>query len=272
MSKKTIKTLVLYAIAIAIIAVFTVNFVDWVTQPISEGESTEFCGKNVTWEVDKKKLIIRGEGPMDDFITDSVPWPGASKTSVTKIVIEEGVTSIGAYAFEGFKNLEEIQLASSVSSIGDYAFHWCKSLTDITIPSSVTQIGAYAFAECRALTTVTLSDQMTSVAPFAFMLCEKLTTINFGKGVTEIGEHAFANCYALSAVSLPENVKTIGAYAFDSCSLLSTVNLENVAEISDGAFQSTACDQASLLANSTANVSANAFFNAHGTASDIVEE
>ena len=272
MSKKTIKTLVLYAIAIAIIAVFTVNFVDWVTQPISEAESTEFCGENVTWEVDKKKLIIRGEGPMDDFITDSVPWPGAAKTSVTKIVIEEGVTSIGAYAFEGFKNLEEIQLASSVTSIGDYAFHWCKSLAEVTIPSSITEIGTYAFAECRALTSITLSDKMTSVSPFAFMLCENLTTVDIGKGITEIGEHAFANCYNLASVSLPENVKTIGAYAFDSCSSLSAVNLENVTEISDGAFQSTACDQATLLANTSAKVSENAFFNAGNASSVIVEE
>ena len=44
--------------------------------------------------------------------------------------IPEGVTTIGAHAFEESKTLKEVYLPDSVTQIDDYAFFECQSLTD----------------------------------------------------------------------------------------------------------------------------------------------
>ena len=75
---------------------------------------------------------------------------------VNNLVIPEGVTSIGAYAFSGCSGLTSVTIPNSVTSIGNYAFEDCSALTSVTIPNSVTSIGYGAFYECRGLTSVTI--------------------------------------------------------------------------------------------------------------------
>ena len=67
------------------------------------------------------------------------------------VLIEEGVRSIGNYAFYGCTELKSITIASSVTSIGDYAFNGCESLSSVTIPSTVKAIGSNAFFLCENL-------------------------------------------------------------------------------------------------------------------------
>lgn len=73
-------------------------------------------------------------------------------TLVTDLVIPEGVTEIGDYAFSGFTGLSTVTLPGSVTSIGSYAFRYCSDLASVVIPESVTEIGDYAFAYSAALT------------------------------------------------------------------------------------------------------------------------
>ncbi|WP_406035479.1 leucine-rich repeat protein, partial [Treponema saccharophilum] len=74
--------------------------------------------------------------------------------SITDIVIPNGVTSIGRYAFECCTSLTNVTIPDSVTSIGRYAFKGCTSLTSVTIPSSVTYICKSAFKDCTSLKTV----------------------------------------------------------------------------------------------------------------------
>ena len=76
-------------------------------------------------------------------------------TLVTNLVIPEGVTNIGNYAFDGFSGIISVTIPNSVTSIGEYAFGYCSGLTSVTIPNSVTSIGREAFRECTGLTSVT---------------------------------------------------------------------------------------------------------------------
>ena len=71
-----------------------------------------------------------------------------------ELIIPDGVTRIGDYAFFDCDNLTSITIPDSVRSIGERAFYTCDSLTSITIPSNVTTIGNMAFDQCRNLTNV----------------------------------------------------------------------------------------------------------------------
>jgi hypothetical protein len=72
-------------------------------------------------------------------------------TTVTKVVIPNGVTSIGSSAFEGCTNLTEINIPGTVTTIKSYAFSDCESLPTIIIPNQVTTMEHYVFWNCSAL-------------------------------------------------------------------------------------------------------------------------
>ena len=108
------------------------------------------CGDNLTWTLNTKDstLVISGTGEMT-----SRPW--SDYTSYIKYVtVEDGVTSIGGWAFSYCSSLTSVTLGNSVTSIGDWAFYKC-SLTSVTLGNSVTSIGIWAFSECSNIQEVT---------------------------------------------------------------------------------------------------------------------
>lgn len=115
------------------------------------------CGDNLTWSLDDSgTFTISGTGAMADYNFDvrsgssDVPWKD-SLQNIQKIVVENGVTTIGAYAFIGANNATEIVLPESLITLGRGAFGMCSSLTSVTIPASVNRIEAEAFAQCNSM-------------------------------------------------------------------------------------------------------------------------
>ena len=184
-------------------------------------------------------LTVSGSGAMDDYAAeDTRPWHSNS-SSITSIVIENGVTSIGARAFYNCDNasLASITIPASVTSIGyaaflgctmpsvtfadglqlatisDYAFEYCLGLTSFTIPDGVTSIGYAAFLGCEYLASVTIPASVETIDNYAFSLCTGLTSITIPNSVTSIGKEAFSQCEGLATVTLNSNPK-IGADAF----------------------------------------------------------
>ena len=100
-------------------------------------------------------------------------------SSLTSIVISDGVTSIGDYAFRSCSSLTSVVIPDSVTNIGDFAFYNCSSLTSVVIPDSVTSIGSYAFGKCSSLKSVVIPDSVTSIGYGAFGNCSSLTSITF---------------------------------------------------------------------------------------------
>jgi hypothetical protein len=98
-------------------------------------------------------------------------------TSLTSIIIPDGVTSIGDFVFYKCTNLTSITIGESVTSIGRSTFKSCTNLTSITIPDSVTSIGIEAFQDCTSLTSITIPDSVTSIGIWAFEECWNLTDI-----------------------------------------------------------------------------------------------
>ena len=88
---------------------------------------------NLTWKLDADgTLNISGTGAMKDYDYFDNRSPVYGNSSVKKVVIEDGVTSIGDNAFPNCAGLESIEIPSGVTSIGDFAFSRCSSLTSIT--------------------------------------------------------------------------------------------------------------------------------------------
>ena len=153
------------------------------------------------------------------------PWFD-DRYEIKKVVIEDGVTSIGNYAFFYCQNLASVEIPNSVTSIGKSAFYYCISLTSVEIPNSVTSIGERAFDCCKSLTLVEIPNSVTSIGDNAFNGCESLTSVEIPNSVTSIGNYAFATCSNLTSVEIPNSVTSIGNYAFYYCKGLTSITFK----------------------------------------------
>ena len=201
------------------------------------------CGENVTWTLDVDGLLtISGTGAMFDYgsaYSNSAPWGGSDDKAnrVKTVVINNGVTSIGNYAFYRCTGLTSVTIPNSVTSIGSLAFFGCKSLTSATIPDGVTSIGQDAFYNCKSLTSVTIPSGVTIIEYSTFKFCAGLTSVTIPNGVTKIDEAAFCDCTGLTSVTIGNGVKSIGVSAFQGCTGLTNVTIpDNVTSIGRDAF------------------------------------
>ena len=167
-----------------------------------------------TWNYDAgtKTLTFSGTASIPSY-EDPYDRPWKDYVSeVEKIVISDGVMSIGTNAFNDCSGLSSVTIPSSVTSIGMSAFYDCDGLTTVTIPASVTSIGNYAFRSCTGLTSVTIPSSVTSIGYRAFEECESLTSVTVHAPNCTLGEYAFDGCYQLDAIYVlsdkVENYKT----------------------------------------------------------------
>lgn len=108
------------------------------------------------------------------------------RDTMTELVIPEGTTKIGNYAFSPCISLAALTIPDSVTTIGGYAFQMCNALSSLTIPDSVTSIGGSAFYNCRALTFLAIPDSVTSIGSYAFYGCPPTCNITFAKTMAEV--------------------------------------------------------------------------------------
>ena len=203
--------------------------------------------EELTWELDNEgTLLISGTGEMEGFLADSTDAWRPYELDIKKVIISNGVKSIGMYAFEGCSFLTTVSIPNTVKKIGMCAFSECISLESISIPDSVVEIGSSAFYKCKKLTNVSLPKTLEIIDNHTFLLCEslkhiqipktvrkikrqafsgckKLQNINLPEGLTEIEAEAFFICYELNYLSLPQSLRKIGDYAFYNCR-----NIQNV--------------------------------------------
>jgi tetratricopeptide (TPR) repeat protein len=187
--------------------------------PVREIGYLAFAGKNV----DRSYLIKYSE---IRFIDD----PSIAK--ITSVVIPEGVTSIGQYAFNYCENLSSVTLPSTLESIDGSAFNYCVALRTITLPTGLKKLG-YGVFEGSSLTTLPnpWPSAITRIPGGSFKN-SKLRVVVIPEGIAILGDESFYECKELTSISLPSTIKEIGLQAFFSCPLLTTVNIpESVKEI-----------------------------------------
>ena len=228
------------------------------------------CGDNVTYSLDTSTgvLAISGTGDMMDYSLNS---PFHYKSSVKTVIIENGVTSIGADAFYGCENLTSVTIPNSVTSIGTDAFDDCTSLTSVTIPNSVISIGGGAFSWCTSLTSVTIPNSVTSIGRSAFEDCTSLTSVTIPDSVTSIGYMVFYGCTSLINIIIPDSVTSIGNYAFGHCrSLINIIIPDSVTSIGDYAFYDCRSLKNITMPNSVTNIGNCPFSGCYFTSENFV--
>jgi len=223
-----------------------------------------------TWTLsDDLVLTISGNGAMGNNSIEYSPSQGLyiSKApwgvNIKSVVIEDGVTSIGTYAFYGSTRLTSVDISDSVTSIGVSAFYGCTGLTSVDIPDSVTSIGSSVFRGCTGLTSIDIPDSVTSVGSNAFyntawydyqpdglVYAGKVAYIVKGTcpahvgikdGTVSITDYAFEFCEELTSIDIPDSVTSIGDYAFSCCTGLTSIDIpDSVTGIGGGAFSGTA--------------------------------
>lgn len=187
---------------------------------LHEGEFVEgVCGtdenpKAVTWKVDNTTLTISGNGAMKDYdaYNQNEPWLVA-KMYVRKIVVGEGVTRVGEYAFRGADKVEDIQLSSTVGEIGEVAFRENTALRKILLPDNLKTVGRDAFEHCKALEAVEFGKGLKLIDEYAFQNCN-IKELHFpSEMAAEIKYRAFYDNRNLEYFNIPENSKM--AYIVD---------------------------------------------------------
>lgn len=111
---------------------------------LTAAESTErVVSGNLTWTLDRSDmtLTISGEGMMEDYLEGRIPNPFfGDRADITTVIIEQGVTSIGKYAFQNYERLSDIQMPETLTTIGFGAFENTPSLELIEFPASLKSI------------------------------------------------------------------------------------------------------------------------------------
>lgn len=229
--------------------------------------ATKSCGDNVIYTVySDETMVISGTGAMWDmdplfgylYYNSSSIYLYDNSSSIKKVVIEEGVTTIGELAFRGFGQMTSVSIPNTVISIRDRAFLGCSSLVSISIPTSVTTIGAAAFEGCSSLTSLFIPYSVSQINTNnelhleddyiygVFGFCEELNSISVDTRNPKYDSRN--NCNAIIETStnkviagckstvIPNGVSSIGELAFFGCSIASVIIPNGVTSIDDKAF------------------------------------
>ena len=112
-------------------------------------EKTGICGENLIWTIKDGTLTISGTGAMDSYSEGTAPWYYYRKR-FTNLKIEEGVTTIGDWAFSGLYTITEVTIPSTVTSIKQSAFWKCTKLKDVYFYGDAPEIGNFCFSGVTA--------------------------------------------------------------------------------------------------------------------------
>ncbi len=202
------------------------------------------CGADLTWELScDGVLTISGTGAMSEYETypHHGPWY-SQRDKITSLVINEGVTSVGYYAFSGCSSLTSVTIGNSVTKIGKNAFYKCSALTTIIGPAGILETEEGYWNLCtRSLKSVTFTNgELTDNVKGVLARSKKtLTTLDISRiSNTELNDEAINGFYNLQSLALPANLETIGYMSVADCKSLQRITIPaSVIEIGPSAFE-----------------------------------
>lgn len=175
------------------------------------GVETENNGKDLSWTLDNNGVLtISGSGAMKDYPRDEnqrPDWYLNHKDSIRSVVLDNKITHIGDYAFDGCTSIKSVRYTEYTGNAG------------VALPESVTTIGVHAFSDTGVTGTLKLPEHLTEIDSSAFYHCRKLNgELKLPDTVKEIGGFAFHSCGFTGKLELPTRLENIGNDAFEFCS------------------------------------------------------
>lgn len=243
----------------------------------AEIERSGTCGENLTWTLDSDGLLtISGTGDMTNFVSISyTPWQPYNE-KVKKIVIEDGVTSIGKDAFFGMNNLETVVMADSVTVINMGAFTGNRNIKNITMSENITTIGENAFYCCYGIEEFYFPEKVEIICDYTFFEPKGLTKfvvdennpyfssdergVLFNKDKTVLIQYPLGN--KETSYQIPKTVQKFALHAFHEAVNLTDVTFEDgsvITEIGQNAFQGCYNLKSISLPDSVAVIDGSAF-------------
>lgn len=222
-------------------------------------------GSNVTWSLNSSGVLtISGSGSVADYdaADNKAPW-AEQCTSIKSVVIDRGITSIGAYAFDGCTNLIDIYYGGSetqwkkveIDTVGNepltnavvsYAIAYSGSCGDsgdnvtwelddvgLLSISGTGKMKDYSYekpapwnSQASIIKKVIINNDITFIGGFAFRNCYKLTGVTIPNSVKTLGTGVFWECNDLTSVTIPKGVTAIGHGTFSHCRSLKQVQVD----------------------------------------------
>lgn len=177
-------------------------------------------------------------------------------TTITEVILPEGLTTIEDAAFANCSALEKLNVPSSVTTLGRWILEntqvtsftipdgvtdipescfYGTDITSIVIPANVTSIGAWAFEGSDKLQSVVIEGNITEIPQSCFIYISSLTSVTLPEGVTSIGVDAFNQC-KIASLTLPASLEVIGQRAFSNNGITQLTLPETIKEIQFSAF------------------------------------
>lgn len=150
------------------------------------------CGEDAFWTLENGTMTISGYGPTTNFehpgnmYSTVFPEWDEYKDEIKKVIVEEGITSLGDFAFYKCFNLETAILPAGLTRIGNWTFYDCISLKSVDLPLSLEQLGD--------------NQNNYSYMGYCFYNCQSLESITIPSNVKQMGGGVFNDCYALRTV------------------------------------------------------------------------
>ena len=223
--------------------------------------------------------------PENLFASNSVSF-------INKVILGEGILSIGELAFENCSNLEYIYISDNITALKNHCFKGC-AITKIHIPEGNKQcdFGTNPFYNCSnlkefvsyqknvsndkrcyisnkklnffapaELTEYEIPNGVTSIGNGTFYGCSSLTSVTIPNGVTSIGNNAFRGCELLTSLVIPNGVTDIGSSAFYGCGSLTNITIpDSVTSIGGWAFSRCSLLTSVVIPNSVTSIGSSAF-------------
>ena len=130
--------------------------------------------------------------------------------------------------------LQKVIIGNGVTSVGTYAFNSCYSIETVTMPDSVTNIGNNAFYYCYSFVSITISNSATSIGSDAFYSCFSIASVTIPNLVTIIGANAFGNCHGVKEYHL----KPISPPTLSNANAFSSISSDCIIFVPNGSLES----------------------------------
>lgn len=217
------------------------------------------CGANVSWSLNTNDgiLQITGSGRMYDYTYDTrAPWHPYN-SSIRRVVIDNNVTRIGNYAFNGYSTIDSVAfggvrtigqnglnrcgglrtaIISQLDTLEEYSMNYNGNLTKFVAGNQLKKICNSALEGCGNLQMAYFGDNVERLEAYSLMYCYSLDSVYLGQRLQRIDEYVFHSSRSLRRIAFPSTLEHIGYCAFDGSGLQAIHIPVSTNDISDEAF------------------------------------